>query len=203
MIINAQDFKEYLNKNNLKRDTLNAVLVKKQFSDDSNSSILITNEPDYREQINIEFSMRFEHHEYQKETVFQRDFAIEHHPPEKSEHTDPHLQIKIHGNDSNDKVGKLWLTLTLKDDEEYERCIKGFICVLDEITHICKKNLDKELLDLSEIKKIQPEKEFLMNKVKESLEANGIKYKPSEGKKYVISGKNISKILKQDKTLIF
>ena len=118
MIINAEDFKKYLNKENIKRDEQTAILVEKRFSKKSKSSILITNEPDYRKQINIEFTMRFKHHEYQKESIFQRDFAIEHHPPNKSRHDKPHLQIKVHGPKNEDKIGKLWLTLMLKEDNE-------------------------------------------------------------------------------------
>jgi hypothetical protein len=42
MILNAEDFKEYLNEKNIEISERTAVLVKKKFSDESKSSILIT-----------------------------------------------------------------------------------------------------------------------------------------------------------------
>lgn len=204
MIINAEDFKEYLNDENIVIDEQTTILVEKDFLDKTKSSILITNKPDYREQINIEFTMRFAHHKYQEEKIFQRDFAIEHHPPDKSRHNKPHLQIKIHGPENEDKVGKLWLTLILReddDDKEYEKCIKGFMYALDEIADICKDGLDEELLNTEKIEELKPEKEFLMNKIKESLETKGIEFQSPEGETYFVTGEKTSKLIAQDKTL--
>ncbi len=206
MIINAEDFKKYLNEDNLKIDEPQQLLVETKFSNRSKSSILITNDADYREQINIEFIMKFKHHQYQDENVFQRDFSIEHHPLGKSDHDKPHLQIKIHGPAKEDKIGKIWLTLILNEDDddlEYEKCIKGFMCVLEEITEICKEGLDKELLDLKQIEELKPDKEFLMYKIKESLETDGIEFLSAEdgSKRNFVTGKDISDIIKLDKIL--
>lgn len=200
MTITAQNFKKFLNEHNITVNEPTAIVVSKATSD-HRSSITITNSSDVVEEITIEFSLRFEHHEFQEETIFQRDFAIEHHPEDKSRHAKPHLQIKIHGSQSHNKVGQLWLTLELEYDEEYERCIKGFICVLENIADICKEDLDKELLNLEEVKKIRPEEDFLLEKAKTSLEKNGIEYKDADGNKLIVTSENIAEIIQKDPTL--
>jgi hypothetical protein len=203
MIITADDFKKYLNENNITLDTPNNLIVKKEIPNDHSSLIHIQSEQDYNEYITIEFSLKFQHHEFEPEgRVFQREFAIEHHPENKSTHTKPHLQFYIHGTNDDNKVGDLWLTLELENDDEYESCIKGFLTMLDDIADICKEGLDEELLNTRLLETLTAEKQLLLAKIKNSLLNNKLEYTNSEGVKMIITPENIPKITARDNTLI-
>lgn len=198
----AEDFAIYLNPESIKQNQPNIVLAKAQENENYKSTILIKSTQDYEEQITIEFSTRFEHHELSSDIcIFQREFALEHHPEDISRHTKPHLQLRIHGSEE-EKVGKVWLTLELDSDDEYETCIKGFFCVLEKIAENCKKELGEELLDLDELKKLEDSKLFLLNKVKETLQTNGLEFESPDGKKEQIYFDKINKITSQDKSLL-
>lgn len=202
--MNAEDFKEYLNENNIERSTPTRIFVKTEEQGKCKSSILIRNEANYREQINIEFAIKFQYTKYEEEENFQRMFTIEHHHEAKSTHTDPHLQIKIHGPKGNDKIGQLHIILNLNkdnEDEEYETCIRGFIYKLEEIISITKEGLDKELLNTIKIQELQYEKQFLMSKIEDSLKTKGITLKFPNKTQQTISKEQITQLMKQDKTL--
>ena len=200
--IKAEDFKEFLNPLQIKRDGPDAVFVEVNVPNEYTSSILIQSKRDYIERITIEFSVKFSHHEHEEEGMFQREFSIEHHPPERSRHDKPHLQFHIHGLNPEQKVGKIWLTLDLESDEEYEKCIEGFFYVLEEIAEICRDDLDDKLLNKPEIYKLTKQKELLLSKIQESLKTKGIEYEFPDGTEEKIYQDNIEKITSQDKTLI-
>jgi hypothetical protein len=198
----AEDFVIYLNPESIQQSQPNIVLAKAEGDDDYKSTILIKSTQNYEEQITIEFSTRFEHHEFSPDScIFQREFAIEHHPEDTSTHTKPHLQLRIHGSEE-EKVGKIWLTLELESDEEYETCIKGFFCILESIAENCRKELGEELLDLEELDKIEDSKQFLLNKIKETLQNNGLEFESPNGQKEQIYFDGINKITSQDKSLL-
>ena len=203
MTISADDFKVYLNPENVRFDSLDHVKVIKHVPGDHTSSIAIRSERDFHTQITIEFSLKFEHHKYEpKETVFQKEFFIEHHPKEKSRHSKPHVQIHIHGADSENKVGKVWINLELDGDGQYKTCIKGFFNVLDEIINRCKEGLDIELLNKELVQSLTSERELLLSKIKESLRNRSIEYKPPKGKTIILTPSNIARLLGKDKTLL-
>lgn len=101
-MIEAKEFMEYLNPESITEDTPDLVVAVVQVPQEYRSSVLIRSKQDHEEKITIDFSVKFEHRESQKEgRIFQRAFSIEHHPPEKSVHEKPHVQFHIHGANPN------------------------------------------------------------------------------------------------------
>lgn len=201
IFVTASEYKEYLNPESIKQDEENLVLAEVN-SDEFNSSILITTENDYKELITIDLRVKFKHHDKSDEGIFQREFSIEHHPENKSRHEKPHLQFHIHGFNPDQKIGKLWLTLDLDNDEEYESCIKGFFSVLEDIADSCNEQLDDKLLNKIEISKLSEQRTLLLSKVKSTLETKGIECHFSDGEKEIIFLRDIGKLTSKDKTLI-
>lgn len=199
-MINPSDFRDYLNQENITEETPNILLVKKEVPAEYKSSILIKNELDYEELITLEFSVRFEHHEYNENSIFQRQFAIEHHS-KNSTHTKPHIQIKIHG-DQEQKVGQLWLILELESEDEYEDYIKGFFSLLEDIMRYCRVDICKDLLDEEKISTLIQERDLIIGRIRNTLVKNGIKYEFPDGTTKQIYLDNIEEVTLQDPTLI-
>lgn len=112
------------------------------------------------------------------------------------------MQLYIHGPGKSDKVGQLWITLPLEGDGEYSKCIEGFFYILKEIMGKCEHNLEKQMLNLAEIKKLSEQKEFLKGKITLSLKTKGIEYQNPKGEKIMLSPKNIGKTLVKDQSLL-
>ncbi|MDP2749343.1 MAG: hypothetical protein Q8O89_00750 [Nanoarchaeota archaeon] len=170
---------------------------------DFTAFLIMKTEQDYKQNFTIEFLLKFEHKKRdEKDEIFQREFKIEHHPKEKSRHTEPHVQLYIHGPGKSDKVGELWITLPLETEEEYSDCIKGFFYILEEIIGKCERNLEKQMLNLTEIKKLAEQKKFLKSKIALSLKSKGIEYQNPDGEKIILSPKNVNEILSKDQSLL-
>lgn len=203
IFIKADDFKEFLNPSQIKEERPDLVLAEKIVPEEYTSSILIKSKRDHNELITIAFTLKFLHREHQEEgDIFQREFSIEHHEADKSRHDTPHLQFHIHGANPDQKIGKLWLTLDLENDEEYEQCIEGFFYVLEDIAHACREELDDDLLNKTEIHKLTAQRTLLSEKIQETLITRGIEYEFPNGSTETIYLEGIERITSQDKTLI-
>lgn len=203
IFVKADDFKEFLNPLHITRDSPDIVLVEKNTPKIHDSSILIRSERNHNELVTINFTVRFKHHEHQEGgNIFQREISIEHHPTEESRHDQPHLQFHIHGVNPGQKVGKLWLTLNLENDSEYERCIEGFFSVLADIAQNCRPALDDELLNKPEVKKLAKQRISLWQKTVDSLRTRGAEYEFPDGHRETIYIDDIKRITSQDRTLV-
>ena len=121
--IDLNQFKKYLKNIAIDTEDTAVVIIEKE---GYKAVILMESRLDYKERITVEFSIKFEYKKEHKEKIFQREFKIEHHPEDKSTHTEPHVQIYGHGPATEDKVGELWITLPLEKEEDYIKCIEGF-----------------------------------------------------------------------------
>lgn len=109
---------------------------------------------------------------YENIKTIHRDIAIEHHlPPAK--HDFPHLQIKF----TSEKIGQFRIRIDIKDMEEYQKLILGFIFqikkILEELEHI-RVGITKEILVLELVNELSKENLFFQEKINEWF----IKYLP-------------------------
>jgi hypothetical protein len=91
-----------------------------------------------------------------------RNYAIEHHPDPP--HDFPHIQFKF----ITEEIGTIRIRIDLKDSEEYDRAVLGFIYniknVLEELeTH--KKGITAEVMVLELVNKLEKESNFLSQKL--------------------------------------
>jgi len=165
--------------------------------------LIMKSKQDYRENFTVEFVLKFEYKKNKQEgAVLQKEFKIEHHPEEKSRHTDPHVQLYIHGPAEGDKLGEMWINLPLKEEKEYIKCIEGFFYVLEDVIKKCEIGLEKELLDVEEIKKLLEPKKFLIGMIKHSLENKGIEYQNPKGEKMILKPGKLDRLLEKDQSLL-
>ncbi len=143
--------------------------------DDSSSKIRISiKELPSIEVSEEDYSLRIEtRHEAAK--VIHREYAIEHHSKQKK-HNCPHLQFKFH----TEEIGAFWIQLDFEDSDEYERAIKGFIYkvkgVLRDLERL-KPGIVEELMVLNEVDKLKDDGDFLIQKIRESLDNSQIEFK--------------------------
>src|SRR3989338_7299728 len=156
--IDLNQFKKYLKGITIDTEDTAVVVIEKN---DYRATILMESRVDYKKRITLELSIKFEYKKKQKEKIFQREFKIEHHPEEKSTHTKPHVQIYGHGPLHEDKVGELWITLPIETEEDYIRCIEGFLNILPEMINLCEKCLEKDMLNCGLLQNLKVQKEFL------------------------------------------
>jgi len=135
------------------------------------------NEEEYR------FRMKSRHKE--NEIVIHRDVAIEHHQPRNVHpHASEHLQFKLY----SEGFGKIRINLDIKNDEEYKKCILGFLSILkDLITSFEKyhKDITKEILNLEMFEGIEKHRSFLKGKISASLAQSRIEMDTEKGIKVV------------------
>jgi len=135
------------------------------------------NEEEYR------FRMKSRHKE--EEIIVHRDIAIEHHQPKKTHpHASEHLQFKLY----TEGFGKIRINLGIKDNEEYKRCIMGFLSILkDLINNFDKhyKNISKEILNLEMFKDLEKHRSFLKEKISDSLIQSRIEMDTNQGIKVI------------------
>jgi hypothetical protein len=200
--IDIENFVKFFNQAKIQFRT-NEVVTINISNIDFSASLIMRSQHDYKENYTIEFVLKFDHKKHSREGyIFQREFTIEHHPEQKSSHTKPHVQLHIHGPSPKEKVGELWITLPLKTEKEYTACIEGFLLILKKVINICEPGLEKFMLNTREIEKLARQKDFLIQKITESLVANGIEYENPEGKKTFLSPQNINSIVTKDQTLL-
>jgi len=160
--IDLNQFKKYLKNITIDtEDTAVVVIEKKNYR----AVMLMESRMDYKERITIEFSIKFEYKREQKEKVFQREFKIEHHPEDQSTHTKPHVQIYGHGPAAEDKVGELWITLPIENEEDYVKCIEGFLNILPDMVSSCEEGLESDMLNIELLKDLEKQKVFLLTKI--------------------------------------
>ena len=201
-LIDTNNYLEYLNENaTVSYGSGTAVVAVK--GDGYSGSLLMRTEQDTKNNVTLKFNLKYEYNEYPDGVMaFQREFMIEHHPGDKSVHVEPHVQICIHGPKADNKVGEIWITLELKNDEEYKSCIKGFFYVLEEVMKACKDGIEKELLNVNEVNKLKEQRTFLIGKIKDSLLTNGIELKSSKDEKITINANKLKQLLKKDQSLL-
>lgn len=197
--IDLNQFKKYLKNITIDTEDTAVVVIERK---DYKATILMESRLDYKERITIEFSIKFEYKKEYKEKIFQREFKIEHHPEDKSTHTAPHVQIYGHGPATEDKVGELWITLKIKKEEDYIKCIKGFLNILSKMISLCERGLEKDMLNIKLIKNLEKHKGFLLTKINESLKNELIEFKDAKGRRLIVDPKKLPRLLKQDKILI-
>jgi hypothetical protein len=197
--IDVNQFKKYLK--NMIIDTENAAVSLVDLKD-FKAVILMESRMDYKERITVEFSIKFEYKREKETKVFQREFKIEHHLPDKSIHSKPHVQIYGHGPNSMDKVGELWITLDIEDEGQYVACIEGFLNLLPRIIDLCEQGLADSLLNIELLENLKAKKDFLKLKINESLKSNLIQFKDVKGNKFIVDPKKLPTLLEKDKLLI-
>lgn len=115
---------------------------------------------------------------HEEEDYIYRDYAIEHHT-QQEKHSYPHLQFKFH----TEEIGSFIIKLYFENSDEYKRAILGFIykikSVLENLEKY-KKGITEEMLVLDLVNKLDKEGDFLMNKIFESINKNGIELKELE-----------------------
>jgi len=135
------------------------------------------NEEEYR------FRMKSRHKE--EEIIVHRDIAIEHHQPrEMHPHGSEHLQFKLY----TEGFGKIRINLGIRDNNEYKKCIFGFLSILKElIDNFDKyhKNISEEILNLQMFKGLGKHRSFLKGKISESLNQSKIEMDTSKGIKVI------------------
>jgi len=202
IFIDPANFEIYFNLNNVGVRTIDTYSVDIQ-KEDVYASLIMQAIQDYKEYVTIEFVLRFENKKITSEgRVFQREFSIEHHPPEKSQHTEPHIQLYIHGPLFEEKIGKLWINLPLENKEAYNKYIKGFFFILKEIIEKCDPGLEKSILNTREVMRLTEQKNYLKRNINYSLKHNKIEYKPPEGKSRILKFQELPMLLKKDTSLI-
>ncbi|MBU0629192.1 MAG: hypothetical protein KKC75_08450 [Nanoarchaeota archaeon] len=198
-LIDFNQFKKYLKNITIDTEDTAVVIIEKP---NYRATILMESRLDYRERITVEFSIKFEYKRQHKEKIFQREFKIEHHPEDKSTHTRPHVQIYGHGPVKKDKVGELWITLPIEKEEDYVKCIGGFLNILQDMITLCEEGLENDMLNISLLKELEKQKEFLLIKINESLKNELIEFKDPEGKKLIVNPKKLLRLLDQDRILL-
>ncbi|MBU0628667.1 MAG: hypothetical protein KKC75_05725 [Nanoarchaeota archaeon] len=150
------------------------------------------NEEEYR------FRMKSRHKE--EEIIVHRDIAIEHHQPRETHpHGSEHLQFKLY----TEGFGKIRITLDIRNNEEYKRCILGFLSVLkDIIDNFDKyyKNIIKEILNLEMFGNLKDHRNFLKGKISDSLIQSRIEMDTNAGIKVI--NKDLLKYLRANEALL-
>ncbi len=135
------------------------------------------NEEEYR------FRMNSRHKE--EEIIIHRDIAIEHHQPRDTHpHGFEHLQFKLY----SEGFGKIRINLDIKDDDEYKRCIFGFLSILKDIILSFEKyhkNIAQEILNLGMFEGLENHRSFLKEKISNSLIQSRIEMDTSQGIKVI------------------
>lgn len=95
-----------------------------------------------------------------------KESMIHHH---KKGHSDKHLQFKLYA-----KNEEIRIFLEKLDEEDYQRCIKGFLYIAKELikqeqqNNSIKENLVNFFFN-EKIEKLIPERNYLLNKINESF----------------------------------
>jgi len=135
------------------------------------------NEEEYR------FRIKTRHKE--EEIIIHRDMAIEHHQPRGTHpHGFEHLQFKFH----SEGFGKIRVNLDVKDDDEYKRCILGFLSILKDIIDKFDKyhkNITEKILNLEMFKGMEEHRSFLREKISSSLAQSRIEMDAKGGIKII------------------
>lgn len=100
-----------------------------------------------------------------------KESMIHHH---KKGHSDKHLQFKLYA-----KNQEIRIFLEKLDDEDYQKCIKGFIYIAKELilqeqeNNSIEENLVKYFFN-KKIETVTTEREYLLNKISESFNSQKI-----------------------------
>ncbi len=108
-----------------------------------------------------EFSLRVKTRS-ERDNPKNRNYAIEHHdgPP----HNFPHIQFKF----VTEEIGKIRIRIDLKNPEEYNRAVLGFIYKIKEVIEELedhKKGITNEVMVLELVNGLKDESKFLTEKL--------------------------------------
>ena len=122
------------------------------------------------DQIAFEVSMVCKEPTYES-SFPQRRFSLERHKDEG--HEGVHIQINYHLVDNDMKIGRLYIILEILEDEELLNISEGFVYTLYEILSGINSDLSEisdEIFNTSLFSRIISKKDFLINKINESLQ---------------------------------
>lgn len=132
-----------------------------------------------------EYRFRMKSRHKKEEIIVHRDIAIEHHQPKETHpHGFEHLQFKLY----TEGFGKIRIDLDIKNDEEYKRCILGFLSILKDIINNFDKyhkNISEEILNLEMFKGLEKHRLFLKEKIAGSLTQSRIEMDTNQGIKII------------------
>lgn len=130
---------------------------------------------------------------YEKPKATSRHYSIAHHS-KQAKHSFPHLQFNFH----TEEIGQFRIRIDIKDNEEYEKAILGFIykikIILEDLEELSKGITDK-LLVLPLVNGLSEEGNFLTNKIQEGISKYGVGFDKRRIKKDSINKASINPIL--------
>ena len=134
----------------------------------------------------------------------QRRFSLERHLDEG--HEGVHLQINYHLVDNDMRIGKLYITMEIFEDEELLHISEGFIYTLYEI--LCR--IDPDLTEIAEeifnttlFSRIIGKKELLISKIYESLNHQRIMIRSIDrNESIVLEGKDFLQLVNKRSELV-
>lgn len=137
---------------------------------------------------------------HEDEIIIHRDIAIEHHQPRETHpHGVEHVQFKLH----SESLGKIRITLDIKNDTEYKKCILGFLYILRNLIKNLEKfssNISNEVLNLELFDKLENNYYFLRKKIDSSLIESKIDMETNAGIK--VLNKTQVKEIKDNEALL-
>ena len=134
----------------------------------------------------------------------QRRFSLERHLDKG--HEGVHIQINYHLVDNDLRIGRLYITMEIFEDEELLHISEGFIYTLYEI--LCKINPDlieiaEEIFNTALFSRIIGKKELLISKINESLNQQRIMIRSIDrNESVVLEGKDFLQLVDKRKELV-
>ena len=120
-----------------------------------------------------DYSLRIETR-HVEEKIIHRNYAIEHHGKQEK-HNKPHIKFKFH----TEEIGTFWITLELKDADEYKQAILGFIYKIGKVIAKLEKyhsGITEEILVMDLVSKLKKEEKFLDMKIAKSITTKTIEF---------------------------
>jgi hypothetical protein len=134
----------------------------------------------------------------------QRRFSLERHIDDG--HEGVHIQINYHLVDNDMKIGRLYITLEINEDEELLKISEGFVYTLYEIINGINSDFEKitnEIFNTSLFSKIKDNKDLLIDKINESLLNQQILIKSIDRDELkILEGKDFLQLITKRKELI-
>jgi len=133
-----------------------------------------------------------------------RRFSLERHLDEG--HEGVHIQINYHLVDNDMKIGRLYITLEIHEDEELLHISEGFVYTLYEILSGINSDFVKitnEIFNTSLFSRISSKKDLLINKINGSLQNQQIMIRSIDRNETIIlKGKDFLQLINKRQELI-
>lgn len=109
---------------------------------------------------------------YEKPKATSRHYSIAHHS-KQTKHSFPHLQFNFH----TEEIGQFRIRIDIKDNNEYEKAILGFIykikTVLEDLENL-SKGITNQILVIPLVNELGEEGAFLTSKIQEGIIKYGV-----------------------------